>query len=236
MKTEIYNLIILDESGSMCGVKAQTISGCNETINTIRVAQEKFKDTQDNYVSIYAFQSGGTPSRYLIKNVPASAVKHITATDYDPCGCTPLYDAVGSTLIDMKATVKDKECAIGNVTIITDGYENSSEHYTLPQVAKMIDALKEMGWSFNFIGANIDVMKTASTLNIDNAMEFDQNDEGTRMMFAKERSSRMAWSQRTSEVMECCASDNDADYLSSTEKKKRFVERQKKANKDYFND
>ncbi len=40
MKTEIYNLIILDESGSMDCVKSQTISGCNETINTIRSAQE----------------------------------------------------------------------------------------------------------------------------------------------------------------------------------------------------
>ena len=29
MKTSIYNLIILDESGSMSGVRQQTISGCN---------------------------------------------------------------------------------------------------------------------------------------------------------------------------------------------------------------
>ena len=69
MKTEIYNLIILDESGSMSHVKRQTVSGCNETINTIRSAQEKFADTQTHYVSIYAFQANDKiPSRYLIKN------------------------------------------------------------------------------------------------------------------------------------------------------------------------
>ena len=70
MKTEIYNLIILDESGSMDCVKKQTISGCNETINTIRMAQEKYADTQLHYVSIFAFQSGSVPSRYIIKNEP----------------------------------------------------------------------------------------------------------------------------------------------------------------------
>lgn len=31
-----YNLIILDESGSMSGVRRQTVSGCNETLNGIR--------------------------------------------------------------------------------------------------------------------------------------------------------------------------------------------------------
>ena len=39
MKTRIFNLIILDESGSMSCVKRQTIDGCNETINTIITAQ-----------------------------------------------------------------------------------------------------------------------------------------------------------------------------------------------------
>ena len=36
--SEIYNLIILDESGSMDCVTRQTIAGCNETINTIKSA------------------------------------------------------------------------------------------------------------------------------------------------------------------------------------------------------
>lgn len=35
MKSQIYNLIILDESGSMDCATGQTISGCNETLNTI---------------------------------------------------------------------------------------------------------------------------------------------------------------------------------------------------------
>lgn len=206
MKTGIYNLIILDESGSMDCVKRQTISGCNETINTIRAAQEKYADTQDHYVSIYVFQENDkVPSRYLIKNLPIAEVSHINGEQYEPWGCTPLYDAVGGTLADLKSITKDKEMAIGSVTIITDGLENASKHYTREKVAKMIDALKEMGWSFNFIGANIDVKGTAASLNIDNALEFQQDEDGTEAMFARERSSRMAYYGRTSAVMAECA-------------------------------
>lgn len=38
MKTKIFNLIILDESGSMESIKQQAITGVNETIQTIRNA------------------------------------------------------------------------------------------------------------------------------------------------------------------------------------------------------
>ncbi len=191
MKTNIYNLIILDESGSMYNAWTQTISGCNETINTIRAAQNQYADTQDHYVSIFAFQSeGDRPSRYLIKNMPIANVHHIDQNMYEPNGCTPLYDAVGATLVDLKATVKEKELAIGSVTIITDGMENASRHYSHKQVADMISALKEMGWNFNFIGANIDVEYTAQSLNIDNRMAFANDEAGTREMFEKERKGR----------------------------------------------
>ncbi len=240
MKTEIYNLIILDESGSMDCVKSQTISGCNETINTIRSAQEKFAGTQEHYVSIYAFQADGhVPSRYIVKNEPIANVRHINGELYAPWGSTPLYDAVGSTLVDLKATVKGKEMAIGNVTIITDGMENASRHYTLQKVAKMIDELKELGWSFNFIGANIDVKGTAASLNIDNSMEFQQDAVGTQMMFARERSSRMRWMERTNEVMmeaDYCAAPTGAapDCEKSKGKRKNIFSRLRDAAANYF--
>ena len=45
------------------------------------------------------------------------------------------------------------------VVITTDGLENSSEHYTQEQVRRMIEARKECGWEFLFLGANIDAGK-----------------------------------------------------------------------------
>lgn len=230
MTTKIYNLIILDESGSMNCVWNQTISGCNETINTIKSAQEQYADTQEHYVSIYAFQGGtGVPSRYLMKNVKPNDVAQVTKDDYRPYGNTPLLDAVGGTLADLKAVVAGEEQAIGSVTIITDGYENASEYYTFPQVAKMIAALKEQGWSFNFIGANIDVERAAKQMNIDNYMEFQQSEQGTQQMFERERDSRMNYYHRSSQAMQDAAKEKDA-----RRRKEELVRRMKEAAKGYF--
>lgn len=46
--TKIYNLIILDKSGSMENIKEQAISGYNETLGTIRSAQLRHLDTQEH--------------------------------------------------------------------------------------------------------------------------------------------------------------------------------------------
>ncbi len=201
MSTKIFNLIILDESGSMSGITKQTISGCNETINTIKASAEKFAGEQEHTVSIFAFQGGGKKtSRYIVKNVPASTAQPITGDDYEPWGNTPLYDAVGSCIADIKASIGSNRDAVASITIITDGYENSSRHYTHAQVAKMIAAQKELGWNFNFIGANIDVQRVSSSLNIDNCMEFDQDEEGTARMFARERSSKERYLSRISRM------------------------------------
>lgn len=186
-KTSVFNLIILDESGSMSDATKATISGCNEVINVAKSLQEEHADTQRSFVSIYAFQSGNRnrPSRYICKNVPAAEAHSITLKDYEPWGATPLYDAIGATLVDLKAIAETHEDATAVVTIITDGYENDSRYYTLGKVAKLISQLKELGWTFNFIGANIDVDKVSAALKIDNAMTFDNTELGTTDMFDK---------------------------------------------------
>ena len=182
-KTTVFNLIIIDESGSMSDVVNQTVSGCNETLNVIRTLQKEHGDSQRNLVSIYVFQSGSVPSRYLVKNKPIDDVRDITTRDYKPCGCTPLLDAVGSTLVDLRAVASTHEDSTATVTIITDGYENSSTDYTWAKVHRLISQLKELGWTFNFIGANIDVEKVSAKLNIDNSMAFHADQEGTAEMW-----------------------------------------------------
>lgn len=184
-KTSVFNLIILDESGSMSSCEKATISGCNETLNVARQLQAKHTDSIRSFTSIYAFQSDGpVPSRYLCKNASTADVKNITDKDYQPYGCTPLLDAIGSTLVDLKAVASTHVDPSVTVTIITDGYENSSRQYTWQNVHQLISQLKELGWTFNFIGANIDVEEMGNKLNIDNRMAFSSDEEGTRQMFA----------------------------------------------------
>lgn len=187
-KTTVFHLIILDESGSMSHLTDATISGCNETLQCAKLQQEKYQDKQNTFISIYVFQSGAEiPSRYLVKNAKAAEVRRITKDDYCPQGLTPLYDAVGSTLIDLEAVASTHEDAHGIVTIITDGRENSSNRYRAADVARIIDRLKERGWIINFIGAGIDVTKESNVLHIDgcNAFRVDASAHGITGFYAE---------------------------------------------------
>ena len=45
-KTQVFNLVILDKSGSMESIRKEAIDGYNETLGAIRAAQLKHMDTQ----------------------------------------------------------------------------------------------------------------------------------------------------------------------------------------------
>lgn len=190
----IYNLIILDESGSMSCVRSHTISGCNETLNSIRKSAKEHENVKQ-YASIYCFDT--THSRYIFQNIPIEQVHDLTADDYRPNACTPLYDAIGLTVSSLRKLTLSSD-TVGNVTIITDGLENASYKWNHRSVVELISSLKAKGWVFTFIGANIDVEDTAKGLGIDSYIEFEQTDGGMGRMFEKERRSREAYNRKIS--------------------------------------
>ena len=190
----VYNLIILDESGSMSGVTGQTVTGCNETLNSIRTIAIENKE-QSQFVSIYCFDT--TNSRYLFQNVPIEEIRNLTSKDYRPNACTPLYDAIGYTVSQLKEIAADSN-AIGKVTIITDGYENASKSWNHSSIVELIESLKKKGWLFTFMGANIDVEQTSRSLGIDSYMEFLQTEDSMKEMFECERRSQRAYFKKMS--------------------------------------
>lgn len=222
--SETYNLIILDESGSMSCVRPQTISGCNETLNSIRNMAKEQPSTKQ-YVSIFCFDN--TNSRYLFRNVPIEKARDLTTDDYKPNGCTPLYDAIGYTVTQLETLIADSG-SVAVVTIITDGYENASCRWTLHSVAELIERLKNNGWVFTFIGANIDVEKAAKSLKIDSYAKFEQTNEGMINMFEQERRSRMAYNSKRFYM------ESMSDYMDmSNEERKEML---CKMNINYFVD
>lgn len=190
--SDTYNLIILDESGSMSCVRSQTISGCNETLNSIRNTAKEQPELKQ-FVSIFCFDN--TNSRYIFQDVPVEKTRDLTPKDYCPNSCTPLYDAIGYTVSQLRKAINNTE-SVGVVTIITDGYENASRRWNHQSVVELIDSLKKKGWVFTFIGANIDVKETAGNLGIDSYVEFEQTDLGMSEMFEQERRSRRAYSEK----------------------------------------
>lgn len=55
-KQKVFNLIILDESGSMATIAGQAVSGLNETFQTIRNAQKEHQE-QQHFISFVTFNS-----------------------------------------------------------------------------------------------------------------------------------------------------------------------------------
>ena len=146
METKVFNLIILDESGSMSCIKRQALSGLNETLQTIRKAQEKYPE-QEQLISIVPFESFNI--RLLRDKVSIKDVEDLKENEYNPGGSTPLYDAIGFGISSIRKEVTDNDSVL--VTIITDGEENSSREYSGKAIAELIDELKQKGWLFTYI-------------------------------------------------------------------------------------
>ena len=191
MKNKIYNLVIVDESGSMGFLREATLSGINETIGTIRSAQNEFVDTQEHFLTLVSFNAiaGHADVRTLINCRPIGEIGE-DFSDYHPHGCTPLYDAMGLSLIRLHEKVKGDKGASVVVTVLTDGLENASHEWRVTDLRRLIEQLKEEGWSFSYMGSAHDVKSVSDLLAIDNYVEFSHDIVGTRSSWGYEHSSR----------------------------------------------
>ena len=168
MSSETLVNFILDESGSMEAVKAQTISGFNEYIQTLK------KSAGDVHVTLAKFNSNRRVE-VVYSNRPVSDVGELNSKGYQPDGLTPLYDAIGQTVRDAeKATGKGKRVLI---IIQTDGLENASTEYGLDAVKALIQEKEGEGnWTFVYLGANQDAWGVGGQvlgLHVGNVMSYD---------------------------------------------------------------
>ena len=176
MKTRIFNLIIIDESGSMQSIKKAAIDSVNETIQTIRSAEQKHP-VQEHYVSLVSFNDD---VKTIYDCVEVEQVKEINDETYQPSCCTALYDAMGISLSKLRKRVAESDKVL--VTVVTDGYENSSKEYSGKAIKTLVDELKAKGWVFAYIGANQDVEAVAATISITNVIQFKASAMGTQEM------------------------------------------------------
>ena len=218
---KVYNVIILDKSGSMSSIARQAIDGVNETIGSIKSAQEK-NPNQEHIVTLVAFC--GCEMKKIYNNTPVAEVNTLTDRDYRPCCMTPLYDAVGSTITTLHELIADDERAAASITIVTDGYENASREFRRQDIKALIERYSKEGWLFAYIGADHDVHSVAVSLSIDNVMQFEKSKEGTRHMFDRFINARRSWSDRMNECM--------AAPMSSSER----LQVMRRVNEDFFED
>lgn len=174
-------VFLLDRSGSMAGLEADTIGGFNSMI------QKQKREPGYALVSTVLFDDRCEViyDRVLLDNIPP-----MTDKVYYPRGCTALLDAMGGAihhigLIHRYARPEDRPARTLFV-ITTDGMENASHRYRLPDIKRMIERQKKRyGWEFLFLGANIDAVSTASRFGIgaDRAVTYRSDSAGTRLNY-----------------------------------------------------
>lgn len=177
--TEI--VFILDRSGSMSGLEADTIGGFNSLI-----AKQK-KEEGQAIVSTVLFDDR---SEVLHDRVTLESIKTMTDRDYFVRGCTALLDAIGGAIHhigNVHKYAREEDRPEKTLFIITtDGMENASRHYTYPKVKAMVERQKSRyGWEFLFLGANIDALEVAGHfgINKDYAANYHCDEEGTALNY-----------------------------------------------------
>ena len=172
---DVELVFILDRSGSMGGLESDTIGGYNSMLS-----KQKKEKTGKVSVTTVLFDD---QYELLYNQVPIEKVSPMTEKEYYVRGSTALLDAIGKTVMQVKANqdkkeIKDKVLFV----IITDGMENASREYRADQIKKLIEERKEKNnWEFLFLGANIDAIGAAKDLGIDSsrAVRFKSDKKGT---------------------------------------------------------
>ena len=155
-------VFILDRSGSMSGLEADTIGGFNATL-----AKQK-KEPGEVLWSTVLFDD---KHEVVHNRVPIKKIEKLTEHEYYVRGCTALLDAVGRAISHIGNVHKyaRPEDVPGKTlfVITTDGMENASREYTYAQVKQMIERQTEKyGWEFLFLGANMDAVSVAGRMGI----------------------------------------------------------------------
>ena len=182
MKKQLTELVfILDRSGSMFGLEADTLGGFNSMIAKQR------REEGEALVSTVLFNGTTT---VLHDRVPLTRIEPMTERQYQVGGCTALLDAIGGAIhhignVHKYAREEDRpEHTLFVIT--TDGLENASHSYSADQVRRMIRRQREnYGWEFIFLGANIDAVETAAHIGIDRsrAVNYHSDARGTRLNY-----------------------------------------------------
>lgn len=182
MKKNLTEIVfILDRSGSMSGLEADTIGGFNSMI------EKQKKEAGEALISTVLFDNF---SEVIHDRIPVGRVEPMTDREYYVRGCTALLDAIGGAIHhigNIHKHAREEDVPEHTLFVITtDGMENASRRYDSETVKKMIERQKaKYGWEFLFLGANIDAVETASRFGIgaDRAVNYHSDHQGTQLNY-----------------------------------------------------
>jgi hypothetical protein len=169
---------LLDRSGSMQSIAADTIGGFNRFIQSQKVAPGRATFTLVQF-----------DDRYEILGPPmmnVAYVRDLSHESFEPRGSTALLDCIGRLIEETGAALarmaEESRPAKVVFVILTDGQENASTRFDLKQINTMIARQRDTyQWEFVFLGANQDAIATAAKIGIrrGTTMTYAGNSVGT---------------------------------------------------------
>ncbi len=157
--------LVVDRSGSMHNIQSDVKGYVKQLIRDQKKQEGKSSMTiaqfDDGYDVVHDFED-------LTK-----IDEEKFANQYAPRGSTALLDAIGRTTLKLEQKLEnmaepDRPKRIV-VAIVTDGVENSSKEFTLPQIKEMVKEKEALGWDFAFWGATLDTIKIAESMGFSSA-------------------------------------------------------------------
>lgn len=183
MRNDLTELVfILDKSGSMHGLEADTIGGFNSLI------EKQKKEDGKALVTTILFDD---KTEVVHDRVDLEYIRNLNNEQYVTGGSTALLDAVGGAVSHIRKIhkyIRPEDVPAKTLFVITtDGMENASRRYTYDKVKKLIEHQKaKYGWEFIFLGANIDAAETAVSMGIsrDRAADYISDRAGTALNYS----------------------------------------------------
>jgi uncharacterized protein YegL len=173
MKTQHIHAI-LDRSGSMHGKIKDVIGGFKTNINDLKSSKKVGYDIavsakmfdQEEEVLIHT-----TDVNFLSNEMIDEAMKK-----YIPRGQTAIRDALGNSLVHFIEKHNNKEFESCIVYVFTDGLENASETFSVPQIRKMVCDAETHNIKVIYVGSNQDSILNAADLGISPGLALDYDE------------------------------------------------------------
>lgn len=174
--------VIIDKSGSMGGLTADTIGSFNTFLAEQKVVPGEAAFTLCTFNTDYS----------LVHDfVKLGSVPDLNSKTYRPSGGTALLDALGTTINSVGAKLaampEDERPSKVIFLVITDGEENSSKTFKKEQIKAMVEHQRDVyKWEFVFIGANIDAFSEGQSLGFSgqNSVSYNATRGGTHKLYS----------------------------------------------------
>lgn len=193
--------VVLDRSGSMASIALDTIGGFNTFLDAQKKVPGKATLTLVQFDNL-------SPNEVVYDAVDIQKVTPLSKDVFIPRGGTPLYDAVGTSIIStgirLSGLPEDKRPGKVIVVIITDGEENASREFSSDSIKEMIQRqTNAYSWEFIFLAANQDAITSGAKIGVSasNSMSYLATGLGVRSAFTAVSDNAVAYRKGTLSTM-----------------------------------